>query len=173
MKVPIDDVLIPEQIQNPPDPRLLDEYSALCVPRMLRTVFTIGHSWTSFWARWNQSTPSHMRYYFFQSQSTSKSCKWVFTSGVFFNENFVCGLLSYVCDMSRPSHLFWTTEQIIKLLLCTLLHSPVFRPKYMYSPIPKYQLYSSLGVTYEVPHIHTEQVGLKSVLRISKCTTNT
>jgi hypothetical protein len=57
MKVPIDDVLIPEQIQNPPDPRLLNDYSALCVPRMLSTVFTTGHSWTSFWARWNQSTP--------------------------------------------------------------------------------------------------------------------
>ena len=120
MTVPID-----EQIQNPSDSRLINEYSALCVHRMLSTVFSTAHSWTSFWARWDQSTPSHIRYYFFQSQSTSKSRKWLFTSGGFLNENFVCGRLPYVWDMSRPSHLFWTTEQIIKLLLCTTLHSPV------------------------------------------------
>jgi len=69
----------------------------------------------------------------------------------------VISLTSVTC----PAHLISSGQQSnyqAPIMHYSPLSCQIFplRPKYVYSPVPKYQLYSSLGVSYEVPHTHTQ-----------------
>jgi len=119
------DVLIPEKIQNPPRLSASQRISRpLCAPYIKYCVHNSPQLNLILSPMKINPHPQIWGTTFFRANRRLKVVSG-FSLQSFFNRKFCMWSSPLRMWHAPPSHLFWTREQIIKLLLCVILHSPV------------------------------------------------